>query len=68
MFKELKQQFHHKNVYTMGQLMDVLNYSPQVNAVRAPSDMYFDWGSYFDKLYKRPGNGTAKKILFLKQK
>ena len=61
MFKELKQKFHHKNVYTMGQLMDVLNYSPKVNAVRAPSEMHFDWGTYFDKLYKRPANGTVTK-------
>ena len=68
MFKELKQKFHHKNVYTMGQLMDVLNYSPKVNAVRAPSEMHFDWGTYFDKLYKRPANGTVTKIIFFKQK
>ena len=61
MFKELKQKFSNKNVYTMGQLMGVLNYSPKVNAVRAPSEIHFDWGTYFDQLYRRPGNGTVTK-------
>ena len=50
MFKELKEQFHHKNMYAMAQLMAVLNYSPMVNSVRAPSEINFDWGTYFDKL------------------
>ena len=59
MFKELKQRFHHKNIYTMDQLMSVLNYSPKVNAIRAPSEFHLDWDSYFDKLYKRPAAGTV---------
>ena len=61
MFKELKQKFHHKNVYTMNQLVTVLDYSPLVHVIRAPRELHYDWDRYFDKLYKRPAAGTINK-------
>ena len=61
MFKELKQKFHHKNVYTMNQLVTVLDYSPLVHVIRAPRELHYDWDTYFDKLYKRPAAGTINK-------
>ena len=61
MFKQLKHKFHHKNIYTMHQLMNALHYSPKVHAVRAPSEVHFDWDALFDKIYKRPAAGTVNK-------
>ena len=61
MFKELKQKFHHKNVYTMSQMVSVLNYSPKVHVIRAHSELHYDWDAYLDRLYKRPAAGTVNK-------
>ena len=61
MFKELKQKFHHKNVYTMSQLVTVLDYSPLVHVIRAPRELHNDWDAYFDRLYKRPAAGTINR-------
>ena len=61
MFKELKQKFHHKNVYTMSQLVTILGWSPLVHVIRAPSELHYDWDTYFDRLYKRPATGTINK-------
>ena len=61
MFKELKHNFYHKNIYTMHQLMNALHYSPKVHAVRAPSEVHFDWDALFNKIYKRPAAGTVNK-------
>ena len=61
LFKELKQRFHHKNVYNMSQMVSVLNVSPKVNVIRATSDFHHDWDKYFDRLYKRPAAGTINK-------
>ena len=58
MFKELKQKFHHKNVYIMSQL---INYLPKVNVIPAPSKLHLDWDKYLDRLYKRPAAGTINK-------
>lgn len=66
-FKEFKQKFRHKTFSTIVQLLGVLNYSPQVNAVCVPSEIHFDWGNYLDKLCKRPGAETVTKIIFLQQ-
>ena len=43
----------------MDKLMNVLNYSPKVNPIRAPSELHLDWDNYFEKLYKRPASGTV---------
>ena len=59
--KELKQKFHHKNVYTMSQLVTVLDYSPLVHVICAPRELHNDWDTYFDRLYKRPATGTINK-------
>ena len=61
MFKELKQKFHHKNVYTMSQLITVLDYLTLVHVIRAPRELHYDWDTYFDRLYKRPTAGTIDK-------
>ena len=61
MFKELKQKFHHKNVYTISQMVSVLNNSPKVHVIRAPSEVHYDWDAYLDRLYKRPAAGTVNK-------
>ena len=61
LFKELKQRFHHKNVYNMSQMVSVLNVSPKVNVIRATSNFHHDWDKYFDRLYKRPAAGTINK-------
>ena len=39
---EPNQMFHNKKSYGMEQLMNVLDFPPKVNALRAPSDPYFD--------------------------
>ena len=41
--------------------MNVLDYLPKVNVMRALSDLYFNWETYFDRLYKRPDVGTVIK-------
>ena len=43
----------------MDHLMSVLNYSPKVNSIRAPSEFHLDWEKIFDKLYKQPAAGTV---------
>ena len=61
LFKELKQRFHHKNVYNMSQMVSVLNVSYKVHVIRATSKLHYDWDKYFERLYKRPAAGTINK-------
>ena len=61
LFKESKQKFHHKNVYTMSQMISVLNFSYKVNVISATSELHYDWDRYFDRLYTRPAAGTIDK-------
>ena len=60
-FKEIKQKFHHKNVYTMRQMVSVLNYLPKLHVIRAPRKVHYDWDASLDRLYKRPAAGTVNK-------
>ena len=60
-FKELKRDFHHKNIYTMSQLINALNISSQVTALLCSSTDFFNWDTFFDKVYKRPAAGTVSK-------
>ena len=60
LFKQLKRDFHHKNVYTMGQLMNVCNISDTVTPVLCTSKDFFNWDKHLDRLYKRPGSGTVQ--------
>ena len=45
----------------MDQLMNILNYLPKLNSIRAPSELNLDWYKYFDNTYKRPDGGTVTK-------
>ena len=60
LFKQLKRDFHHKNVYTMGQLMNVCNISDTVTPVLCTSKDFFNWDKHLDRLYKSPGSGTVQ--------
>ena len=60
LFKQLKRDFHHKNVYTMGQLMNVCNISDTVTPVLCTSKDFFNWYKHLDRLYRRPISGTVQ--------
>ena len=45
-FKELKRGFHHKNIYTMSQLINVLNISSQVTALLCSSTNFSNWDTF----------------------
>ena len=67
MFKELKQKFHHKNVYTMSQLVTVLDYSPLVHVIRAPRELHNDWDTYLTGYIKDQLQVRSIEIIFLGQ-
>jgi hypothetical protein len=61
MFNILKLRFRKQNVYTMEQLLEVLNEQDQVNAMRVlPSD-FFGIDAFLDKFYRRFTSGTVHK-------
>ena len=45
----------------MSQLINVLNISSQVTALLCSSTDFFNWDTFFDKVYKRPAGGTVSK-------
>ena len=61
MFNILKLRFRKQNVYTMEQLLQVLNKQDQVNALRVlPSDFY-DIDAFLNKFYRQFTTGTVHK-------
>ena len=60
LFKQLKRNFHHKNVYTMGRLMNVCNISDTAIPNLCTSKYFFNWDKHLDRMYKSPGSGTVQ--------
>ena len=60
LFKQLERDFCHKNVYKMGQLMNICNISDTVTPVLCTIKDFFNWGKHLDMLYKRPGSVTVQ--------
>ena len=48
-FKDLKNKFHHRNVYTMKQLIEVLSTDNQeyVNVIKVDKNSFFNWDEFF---------------------
>jgi hypothetical protein len=61
MFNILKLRFRKQNVYTMEQLLEVLNAQDQVNALRVQSSDFYDMDAFLDKFYRRFASGTVHK-------
>ena len=61
LFKQLKREFHYKNVYTMNELMSVCNISGCISPIRCTSNNFFDWDTYLDRIYTRLAPGTMNK-------
>ena len=51
-FKQLKRDFHHKNVYIMGQLLNVCNISDAYTPVLCTSNDFFNWDKHLDRIYQ----------------
>ena len=61
LFKELKRDFHHKNIYNIDHMLCALNISRQVTSMLVTSKDFFNLDNFFDKVYKRPAPGTVNK-------
>ena len=61
MFNILKLRFRKQNVFTMEQLLEVLDSQDQVNALRVTSADFFDVDKFLDKFYRRFTSGTVHK-------
>ena len=51
LFNCLKVQYHRQNIYTMDQLLNVLDDSPKVTVHQATASDFFDWDSYLHLFY-----------------
>jgi hypothetical protein len=60
-FNILKLRFRKQNVYTMEQLLQVLNAQDQVNALRVQPSDFYDMDAFLDKFYRRFTSGTVHK-------
>jgi hypothetical protein len=61
MFNIFKLGFRKQNVYTMEQLLQVLNAQDQVNALRVQPSDFYDMDAFLDKLYRQFTSGTVHK-------
>ena len=61
MFNILKLHFRKQNVYTMDQMMHVLNRHDQVHDTPAKPSDFYDMDTYLDQLYRRFTPGTVHK-------
>jgi hypothetical protein len=61
MFNILKLRFRKQNVFTMEQLLEVLDSQDQENALRVTSADFFDVDKSLDKFYRRFTLGTVHK-------
>jgi hypothetical protein len=60
LFNCLKVQYRRQNIYTMDQLLHVLDDSPKVSVHQATASDFFDWDSYLNLFYsdfKKAGSG-----------
>jgi hypothetical protein len=60
LFNQLKKRYHRQQIFTMGQLSDVLNSSPNVHFHEEQADEFFDYGEMLDHFYKKFPNGTIQ--------
>jgi hypothetical protein len=60
LFNQLKKRYHRQQIFTMGQLSDVLNSSPNVHFQEVQADDFFDYGDMLDHFYKKFPNGTIQ--------
>jgi hypothetical protein len=61
MFNILKLRFRKQNVYTMEQMLQVLNEQDQVSALRVQPSDFYDIDAFLDKFYRRFTSGTVHK-------
>ena len=60
MFNLLKKRWHHSNVFSFEQSLDILNSMDQVNAIDA-SELHFDYNELLSKFYRQPVSGSINK-------
>jgi len=64
MFNRLKTQYRLENIYSVAQLMEVLNKADGVTAHRVTEEDFGDWGDELLKLYRKPAGVTKKPHCF----
>ena len=60
LFKQVKRGFHHKNVYTTGQLINACSIYDTVTPVLCTRMDFFNCDKHLEMLYERRGSGTFK--------
>ncbi len=61
LFNQLKLQYHRSQVFTMGQMVQLLNSSLNVSFKEARSEDFADYGALLDKFYKKFPAGTIQR-------
>ena len=60
LFSQLKKRYHRQQIFIMDQLVDVLNFSPNVHFQEVQAHDFFDYGEMLDYFYKKFPNGTIQ--------
>jgi len=53
LFNQLKMHYHRRQIFTMGQMVETLNYSPNITFKEARATDFFDYGGLFDIFYDK---------------
>jgi hypothetical protein len=61
LFDEMKQEYRINQVYTFGQLVELLDAGEHVNVHKFSSDRFLDVCDFLDAFYKAPAPGTISK-------
>ena len=61
MFNSMKHRYHHRNIYTLEETYKILNLDDNVTVNPITLKDFYDWDSFFEKIYKRPKAGSIKK-------
>jgi hypothetical protein len=61
LFNQLKLRYHKSQTYTMRQMVDILNASPNITFKEARGEDFFDYGGMLDKFYKKFPGGTIQR-------
>ena len=64
-FNILKGGYHNRNIYTLQDMVEVLNYHEQVKVIKMKPSQLLSYNQFFKQFYKLPQSGTINITYYL---